>query len=328
MHRDRHPGVGEDAGAARRSGAGANAPRPATSARGHARCRPVALTLPMKSLQRRHRRRACRRRSPCRCAADPASRPGRRRDWCGRPRNCPSARRAARHNARWRRDARAASAASAGARPASWPARSRCRRPSGRSPQPSRMHSTTGRGRGLHGAASLVVDRLRRCIRETRRGGGSVPDASLPVIGMAGEDLLRAVELFEQHVRAPGNAARSSPRATARCRRARHRVAEPVGAADREGERRRCRGRASARAGSANSRLDHDCAALVERDEPGAGRQRGEDQLGLARLQLRAAAGGAFPRARRWWPAGTRRPAYSRLQIAQAGRGACGRWRG
>ena len=60
---------------------------------------------------------------------------------------------------------------------------------------------------------------------------------------------------------------------------------EPVGAADREGQRG---GAGVAPAGEPVGQLPAapGRAALVERDEPGTRRQRGEDQLGLALLQL------------------------------------------
>ena len=126
----------------------------------HMRRAAARLQLGDEILERRHARRACRRRSPRRCAADPASRRGRRRYWCGRPRNCPSARRAGRHNARWPGAGHAASAAISScqigvlARSIALSARS------ARSPQPSRMHSTTGRGREFIGErASIMLQR-------------------------------------------------------------------------------------------------------------------------------------------------------------------------
>src|SRR5580700_592223 len=102
---------------------------------------------------------------------------------------------------------------------------------------------------------------------------------------MAGEDLLRPVELLQQH------AADEEMRPGHHTQR-QHRVGaldnggpEPLGTADREGY-----GADTAVApgpepvGQFTARPFG--ATLVERDETGAGGQRGEGQLGLARLQL------------------------------------------
>ncbi len=118
------------------------------------------------------------------------------------------------------------------------------------------------------------------------RGGGQhqCHGALFPMIGVAGEDLLGAVKLFEQHP------AHQQMRPGHRAQR-QHGVgvlgdgaAEPLGAADREGEcrdplvapRREPLGEVAARPA---------CPPLVERDEPGTRRQCREDQLGLARPQ-------------------------------------------
>jgi hypothetical protein len=93
---------------------------------------------------------------------------------------------------------------------------------------------------------------------------------------VAGEDLLRAVELFEQH------AAHQQMRPGHRTQR-QHRVgalddrtAEPLGAADREGERRGTLVAPRRKPfGEVATRPVR--PALVERDEPGAGWQRAED---------------------------------------------------
>jgi hypothetical protein len=102
------------------------------------------------------------------------------------------------------------------------------------------------------------------------------------MIRVAGEDLLRAVELFQQH------AAHQQMRPSHRAQR-QHRVgaldnraAEPLGAADREGEccgtlvtpRREPFGELAARPAR---------PALIERDKPGARGQCREDEFGLAR---------------------------------------------
>ena len=86
-------------------------------------------------------------RPPGRCAADPASRRGRRRDSCGRLRNCPSGRSAGRRRSRSPRAGHAGSRAGNGASSAPFASATQLSARSRRSPQPSRMHRTTGRGR-------------------------------------------------------------------------------------------------------------------------------------------------------------------------------------
>ena len=72
---------------------------------------------------------------------------------------------------------------------------------------------------------------------------------------------------------------------------------EPVGAADREGDGAGA-GIAPARQAIGEFDAAPGRAALVERDQPRARRQRGEDQLGFARFQLGGGQTAVFPRPR------------------------------
>ncbi len=104
------------------------------------------------------------------------------------------------------------------------------------------------------------------------------------MIGMAGVDLLRPVELLQQHAAheevRPGHRAQRDDRIGVLDDRG----SEPLGAADREGE-----GRAAAiaplREPVGEIPAGPGRALPVERDEPGAGGPGGEDQLGFAQLE-------------------------------------------
>ena len=106
------------------------------------------------------------------------------------------------------------------------------------------------------------------------------------MIGVAGEDLLGAVKLFQQQ--AAHHEMRPSHRAERKNRVGTldNRWTEPVGAADGEGE---CRRAAVAPGGEPVGELAArpELPAFVERDEYRASRHRSEDQLGLVCLQLR-----------------------------------------
>ena len=102
---------------------------------------------------------------------------------------------------------------------------------------------------------------------------------------MTGKDLLRPVQLFEQH------AARQQMRPSHLSKRE-HGIGagndgapETVCATDREGHGA---GAGVAPVSQALGEFDATpaCAALIERDQPGPARQCGEDQLGFARFQL------------------------------------------
>ena len=102
---------------------------------------------------------------------------------------------------------------------------------------------------------------------------------------MPGQDLLGAVELFQQQ--RPGEQVRPGHRAERQhgIGARDNRGTETVGAADREGER------AGAAVAPAREPVGKDAAGprfapLVERDKSGADGQRGEDQPGLAQLEL------------------------------------------
>src|SRR5262249_18519788 len=131
---------------------------------------------------------------------------------------------------------------------------------------------------------------IYRGAQETERKGRTRDRAMLtslvPMIRVAGEDLLRAVQLFEQHAAhhqmRPGHRAERDGRVGA----GKDRLAESVGAADREGERG-CAPVAPAGEPVGEVAAGPGAAALVERNQPGAGRHRAEDQFGLARLQRR-----------------------------------------
>ena len=104
------------------------------------------------------------------------------------------------------------------------------------------------------------------------------------MIGMTGVDLLRPVELLQQHAAheevRPGHRAQRDDRIGVLD----DRRSEPLGAADREGE-----GRAAAiaplREPVGEIPAGPGRALPVERDEPGAGGPGGEDQLGFAQLE-------------------------------------------
>jgi len=123
-----------------------------------------------------------------------------------------------------------------------------------------------------------------RCIRETASLPVVLPHgSSVAVIRVAGEDLLRAVELFQQH-RADEEMRPSHGAQGENCiGLVENRLAEPFGAADREGDRS---GAPIAPGGEAVGDVTArpGLPALVERDENGAGRTSGKDQCGLARL--------------------------------------------
>src|SRR5260370_895908 len=105
--------------------------------------------------------------------------------------------------------------------------------PFGRSPHPSRMHSTSGLGREVMGREASGGGRAAM-YTGTRGGGGGVPEggASPPMMGMTGEDLLGGVELLQQHAthqeRRPGQ----RPQRQARVGALDARGAQPLGAAD------------------------------------------------------------------------------------------------
>lgn len=96
------------------------------------------------------------------------------------------------------------------------------------------------------------------------------------MVRVAGEDLLGPVKLLEQHAARqqmrPGHRPERHDRIGARDDRG----AEPLRAADREGERTGA-AVAPARETVGESAAGPGGAALVERNEPGAGRQPGKD---------------------------------------------------
>ena len=101
---------------------------------------------------------------------------------------------------------------------------------------------------------------------------------------MAGVDLLRPVELLQEHAAhkqvRPGHHAEREDRIGALDDRG----PKPLGAADREGEGA-CAAVAPSREPVGEIAARPGRALWVERDEPGAGRPGGEDQLGLAQLE-------------------------------------------
>jgi hypothetical protein len=138
----------------------------------------------------------------------------------------------------------------------------------------------TGARAGIH------FDNLREfasvCIRETRTGEIAFP-ILIPVVGVTGEDLLRAVKLFEQHPANEQVRPCHRPERHDRVGAIEDRRAEPFGATNSEGKLRPAPitptcdtiGQSAARPSA---------AALVESDKWNTRRQRAEDQLSLARF--------------------------------------------
>jgi hypothetical protein len=67
-----------------------------------------------------------------------------------------------------------------------------------RSPHPSRIQSTTGRGREREFISSNLGQCASLCIRETRRAEIAFP-ILIPVVRVTGKYLLGAIELLEEH---------------------------------------------------------------------------------------------------------------------------------
>src|SRR5205807_7360293 len=101
------------------------------------------------------------------------------------------------------------------------------------------MHSTSGFGREVMGRMPRMTAEWR-CIRETAAGTVVFRQAglvSLAVIGMAGEDLLGAVELFQEHATHQEVRPGQRPQRQDRVGALDHRGTEALSAADRKGDR-------------------------------------------------------------------------------------------
>ena len=232
--------------------------------------------------------------------------------------------RAGRRNARSPAAGHGASAPSAGASSASAPPRWRCRRVRALAPAVENAEDQ-GLGRAAAGIAKTSAVKVRWFVALYKRDRRC---RSLPVIGMAGEDLLRPVELLEQHAAhqkmRPGHRVRATAGPPPGRGPRRSKPSAPPISESEFGERRR---RASRAKRSANPWLDQHLAARVEGDEARIGRGVPQGSVAPSRaFSSPRAAGAAAPRARRSRPAARAARHKCRASASNGPGGAC-RWR-